>query len=76
MTAVLCASCFLIASKIGRRGRVDAILTAMKGEGRDEGDEQRQKGKSEVRRGRENLCRARVREKRVEAHMADGECPG
>lgn len=56
MTAVLCASCFLMASKMGRRGSVDAILM--------ETAAREHLGKAAV------VCLASVREKRLRAHMA------
>jgi hypothetical protein len=61
--AVLCASCFLIASNMGKRGSVDAILTAVNVQG---------KGREQLSwsRDREILCLRSVREKEVRAHMA------
>ena len=62
--AVLCASCFLIASKMGRRGSVEAILRS------DLGAQVKRWEQRELYADKEILCRERVRGKKLRAHMA------
>jgi hypothetical protein len=62
-TAILCASCFLMASKMGRRGSVDAILVVAR-----EGCMQQQRLNWLC--DKDLLCLARVRENKFRAHMA------
>jgi hypothetical protein len=64
-TAVLCASCFLIASNMGRLGSVDAILAVGKGA--------YTKGLWDGQADKGILCRVRVRVTRLHAHMAAGD---